>query len=86
MDGSAAFYLGVRKLYVIEGHLYEQHGEYHVVLKAWADGALVRNLALSVYERKLEGLQGSSIEHDEILHVLMSALSRTAEKHERPLL
>jgi len=72
-------------MYQIQGTIIEQHGKYHVAVKVYRDDALALQLVFRLWERDVPGTEAFADEHDEILTVLMSALSRTAEKHERPI-
>jgi len=73
-------------MYQIQGTIIEQHGKYHVSVKVYRDDALSLQLVFRVWEKDVTTRGDLGDEHLEILAALMSALSRTAEKHERPLL
>jgi len=73
-------------MYQIQGSIIEEHGKYHVHLKVYRDDFSSMTVVFSLWEKGIAAGGAGEDEHDEILAALMSALSRTAEKYERPLL
>lgn len=76
----------MRSLYEIIGHLYEEHGEYKCYLAVWSSDTTVKSLLFNLYEPRLLPSGVLDSEHDLIVEVIMTALRRNAEKHERSLL
>jgi len=72
-------------VYKIDGNIYEQHGEYQCYLEVWSVEGGTSERVFNLYEIGLKASAPASSEHETILNVVLSALSRTAEKHDRPL-
>jgi len=72
-------------MYQVSGKIYEQHGEYKCFLEVWNFERSTAQIVFNFWEEHLVTSGEASDEHEEILSVLMTALSRIAEKHERPI-
>lgn len=86
MDALSGLSEGSIEVYEINGWIHEQHGEYNVYLAVWDAEPLAKTLVGNTYEKAIVSAQPSLSEHRDILEVLMSALSRNAQKIETPLL
>lgn len=73
-------------MYEIEGWIHEQHGKYNCHVAVWSNDVLTKTLLGTVYEKDVMPAGDVGDEHWEILSVIMSALSRHAEKQDQPLI
>lgn len=73
-------------MYEINGRIYEQHGEYQCYLDVWAAETESKVMLWNAYEAHLAAASDIESEHDLTMHLLLSVLSRIAQRRDRPLL